>query len=118
MTRAGDNRPTIKTMKTKLILASLLLSNLIACAARSSKGSLVAHEWGTFTSVQEALVSEGLYEREATAMVKTWEDSWFGEQGLRVLYVLPRAWTDRTLPLSIEPKPKEIVRVMVGRAEM
>src|SRR6185295_8646373 len=45
-----------------------------------------------------ALMKEGLYEREATAMVKTWRDSWMEEKGLRVLYVLPRAWTDRILP--------------------
>ena len=65
-----------------------------------------------------ALVQEGLYEREAAAMVKTWRDSWFEEQGLRALYILPRAWTDRVLPIGIEPKPRELVRVMVGRAEM
>ena len=51
-------------------------------------------------------------------MVKTWRDSWFEEDGLRVLYVLPRAWTDRTLPLEMNPAPKELVRVMVGRAEV
>jgi hypothetical protein len=65
-----------------------------------------------------ALVSEGLYEREAQAMVNTWRDSWFEEDGLRVLYTLPREWTDRTLPLSLEPKPRQLVRVMVGRAEI
>jgi len=69
-------------------------------------------------NLQQALVKEGLYEREASAMVKTWDDSWFAEQGVRVLYVLPREWTDRTLPLTLEPKPREVVRVMVGRAEM
>jgi hypothetical protein len=68
--------------------------------------------------LQQALVKEGLYEREASAMVKTWDDSWFGEQGLRVLYVLPGEWTDRILPLTLEPKPREVVRVMVGRAEL
>jgi len=51
-------------------------------------------------------------------MVKTWNDSWFAEDGVRVLYVLPQTWTERTLPLSIEPKPDEIARVMVGRAEV
>jgi hypothetical protein len=65
-----------------------------------------------------ALVKEGLYEREAAAMVKTWKDSWFEEQGLRVLYVLPRTWTDRVLPLTLDPQPQEVVRVMVGRAEV
>jgi hypothetical protein len=68
--------------------------------------------------MRESLVAEGLYEREAAAMVETWRDSWFGEQGVRVLYVLPRDWTDGVLPLSIEPKPRELVRVMVGRAEV
>jgi hypothetical protein len=68
--------------------------------------------------LQQALVKEGLYEREAAAMVKTWDDSWFAEQGLRVLYVLPGTWTDRILPLALEPRPREIVRVMVGRAEL
>lgn len=63
------------------------------------------------------LVQEGLFEREAEAMVNTWRDSWFEEQGLRVLYTLPRSWTDRILPLAIEPPPRELVRVMVGRAE-
>jgi hypothetical protein len=65
-----------------------------------------------------SLCSAGLYRREAQAMVKTWEGSWFAEDGVRVLYILPRAWTDRTLRLSIQPAPKELVRVMVGRAEV
>lgn len=65
-----------------------------------------------------ALVQEGLFEREAAAMVNTWRDSWFEEPGLRVLYTLPRPWTDRILPLAIEPQPRELVRVMVGRAEL
>jgi len=31
---------------------------------------------------------------------------------------LPRACTDETLPMTIKPAPREIVRVMVGRAEI
>ncbi|HKR37211.1 MAG TPA: hypothetical protein VJT10_20355 [Steroidobacteraceae bacterium] len=65
-----------------------------------------------------ALVNAGLYEKEARAMVNTWQDQWFAEEGTRVLYLLPRAWTDRTLQLQISPKPDSIVRVMVGRAEL
>jgi hypothetical protein len=65
-----------------------------------------------------ALVEQGLYEKEAQAMVKTWQDQWFAEEGMRVLYLLPRAWTDRTLPLQVAPRPDSIVRVMVGRAEI
>ena len=65
-----------------------------------------------------ALEQEGLYGPEAAAMVNTWRDSWFGEDGVRVLYMLPRNWADRTLPLSIEPAPDETSRVMVGRSEV
>jgi hypothetical protein len=66
----------------------------------------------------DALTRQGLFAREATAMVETWRDSWFEEQGVRVLYTLSRAWTDRILPLTIEPSPRSLVRVMVGRAEV
>src|SRR5438105_8838159 len=66
----------------------------------------------------ESLVKAGLYPREAAAMVKTWKDSWFEEDGVRVLYLLPRAWTDRTLPLALDPAPRDLARVMVGRAEV
>lgn len=65
-----------------------------------------------------ALVNAGLYEKEARAMANTWQDQWFEEQGTRVLYLLPRAWTDRTLQLRVAPQPDSVVRVMVGRAEI
>ena len=65
-----------------------------------------------------ALVHQGLYAREARAMIKTWQDSWFEDEGVRVLYVLPRGWTDQTLPMNLDPAPRELVRVMVGRAEV
>ena len=51
-------------------------------------------------------------------MVKTWEQSWFAEKGMRVSTSCRAPWTDRVLPLNIKPAPEEIVRVMVGRAEI
>jgi hypothetical protein len=51
-------------------------------------------------------------------MVDTWKHQWFAEEGSRVFYLLPRAWTDRVLPLEVTPKPDRVVRVMVGRAEL
>ena len=70
------------------------------------------------TAMRDALVSKGLFPREATAMVNTWKDTWFSEDGVRVLYVLPRAWTDATLPIQFTPAPRKLVRVMIGRAEV
>jgi hypothetical protein len=68
--------------------------------------------------MQAALTSEGLFSDEAKAMVDTWKDSWFTEEGTRILYILPRQWTDGILPLALTPQPKELTRVMVGRAEI
>jgi len=67
--------------------------------------------------VKQILVGSGLYEREADAMIKTWRNSWF-EEGMRVLYILPRRTTDYVLPLTIAPAPDELVRVLVGRTEV
>jgi hypothetical protein len=69
-------------------------------------------------AIEADLVNQGIYPREAAAMVKTWHDSWFKEQGTRVLYLLPESWTNQTLPLSLTPAPTELKRVMVGRAEL
>jgi len=63
----------------------------------------------------KALTTAGLYEKEAKAMVKTWDSAWFGEDGTRLLYIVPRSRTDELLPLTLDPKPTEIVRVLVGR---
>lgn len=70
------------------------------------------------SKMRAALVADGLYEKEAAAMVKTWDDSWFAESGTRVLYTLPEEWTNGVLPLTVTPAPKELRRVFVGRAEM
>lgn len=66
---------------------------------------------------EKTLAEQGLYEKEAAAMVKTWRDSWF-EEGLRVFYILPRRATDAILPITIKPQPSELARVFVGRAEI
>lgn len=68
--------------------------------------------------VRESLVASGLFEDEAQAMVDTWASSYFLTPGQRVLYVLPRGWTDALLPIQIAPTPDELVRTLVGRVEI
>ena len=63
------------------------------------------------------LVEQGLFPKEAEAMLDTWRDSWF-EPGLRVLYLVPRASADAILPLAITPAPESTARVFVGRMEI
>jgi hypothetical protein len=64
------------------------------------------------------LVASGLYAKEARAMVNTWRTSYFMSDGVRVLFVMPQSWTDRFIPMTIDPRPDELVRVMVGRIEL
>ncbi len=68
--------------------------------------------------LQADLTGAGLRADEASAMIATWRDDWLHDQGLRVLYLLPRPWTDRILPIRFDPPPSELVRVMVGRADI
>jgi hypothetical protein len=66
----------------------------------------------------QLLTGRGLLEKEARAMVKTWSAAWFGEEGTRVLYLLPDDMTAELLPLRVEPKPTSLVRVLVGRHDV
>jgi hypothetical protein len=63
------------------------------------------------------LVAEGLYRREADAMINTWRDTWF-EEGTRVLYIVPKPAVEAMLPLQISPAPVAIARVFVGRMDV
>jgi hypothetical protein len=63
------------------------------------------------------LIAQGLYQDEARAMVETWRSSWF-EEGSRLLYIVPEAFVNEVLPLSISPAPMQTVRVFVGRLEL
>jgi len=70
------------------------------------------------TRMQRALVKEGLSRDEASAMLRTWWDSYFCQPGLRVFWMVPRERTDAILPLTISKQPTSMERVLVGRAEV
>jgi hypothetical protein len=63
------------------------------------------------------LAADGLFDDEARALLNTWELSYFKSTGLRVFFLVPRAWTDFYLPLEIS-QPADVNRVMVGRIEL
>lgn len=79
-------------------------------------------ETSTSEKLGEAMVGllteQGLYEKEARAMVKTWSKDWFTENGTRVLYLVAEPVTDEFLPMKIDPKPDRTVRVLVGRHDV
>ena len=68
-------------------------------------------------AMHQALVKDGLYDDEATAMLATWERAYFQSPGLRLFFVVPRCWTDYYLPIQITGEP-EVTRVMMGRVEL
>jgi hypothetical protein len=69
-------------------------------------------------AMRDVLLAQGLYEKEADAMIRTWDSAWFREEGTRLFYVVPRKLTDDLLPLKIEPTPQETVRVLIGCMEI
>jgi hypothetical protein len=67
--------------------------------------------------LERVLIAQGLYPKEARAMIDTWRDTWF-EEGSRLLYLAPRSAVDAVLPLTITPQPRAVARVFVGRIEL
>ena len=68
-------------------------------------------------SMKHALLTAGLYEDEAEAMLETWSESYYHMPGLRVFYLVPQQWLEYFLPLHIAA-PHELTRVLVGRIDL
>ena len=71
----------------------------------------------------DKLSQTGLFHDEALAMARTWQRGYFQDEGLRVLYVIPRETIDRELPLKVGEFRKKatkvrVVRTFVGRLEL
>jgi len=87
-------------------------------------------------ALASGLAETGLFTDEAYAMARTWQHSWFEDQGMRILCVLPDELVERELPLAVTPQspgflqqangmvpkpsppPEVIARTFVARIEM
>src|SRR5262245_7356744 len=67
--------------------------------------------------MRDGLVKEGLNTDEAEALLNTWDASYFRAHGLRLFFLVPRAWTDYVLPLKTSLSA-DITRAMIGRLEL
>jgi len=91
---------------------------LTGTAAEFDPGAFQAENlWQLRDRMHQAVTAAGLFADEADALLNTWELSYFQSPGLRVFFIVPRAWTDHYLPLSLSI-PAEVTRVMVGRIEL
>ncbi|HWE50954.1 MAG TPA: hypothetical protein VG273_14265 [Bryobacteraceae bacterium] len=125
---SADDRIVVKNLSTEAIPAAILFENHSGKISYRVHGpidsevtlqdSQAAADVNTLRAeVERILVSQGLFPREARAMVKTWGDSWF-EEGMRLFYFLPTSAIDPILPMKIQPAPASIARVFVGRMEI
>lgn len=67
--------------------------------------------------MRDGLTAEGLNVDEAEALLNTWDASYFRSHGMRLFFVVPRAYVDYVLPLksSIDA---DVTRAMIGRLEL
>lgn len=63
------------------------------------------------------LLGAGLYKEEAARVTEIWTREFFRTDGHRMLALLPREKIDALLPLSIDPAPDELVRVLIVHVE-
>lgn len=89
------------------------LTDEASFAAPGLDGSLDA----LTSDLEGMLIAQGLFAAEAHAMLETWRNSWF-EEGSRIFYIVPRAYVDSVLPLTVTPTPTKLTRVFVGRIEL
>lgn len=121
----------LRNAETEPILSALLLESkqgrirfreLPTIASATSQSVTLPANWSTPDAIRGKLLGmltkAGLFEKEAKAMIKTWETAWFSDDGTRVLYLLPESWTNSALPLQVTPAPTNLVRVMVGRHDI
>jgi hypothetical protein len=67
--------------------------------------------------MRAAMREDGLFADEAGALLNTWQLSYFKSPGLRLFFMVPKAWTDWYLPLEVSV-PCEVKRAMIGRLEL
>lgn len=93
-------------------------SPLLEIDARFAEGEYSKTRLGALREeMHRALMDEGLFADEATAMLDTWQLSYFQSHGRRLFFTVPRAWTDHVLPISISV-PHTLERAMLGRIEI
>jgi hypothetical protein len=114
---SGDRIPQVILFENRGGKIGYRLSRDVRRSVTLARPELTANFKSLQQDLEEVLRAEGMYPREARAMVETWKDTWF-EQGTRVFYIVPTAAVDSILPLEITPKPVSVARAFVGRMEL
>ncbi|HMW05617.1 MAG TPA: hypothetical protein PK079_19340 [Leptospiraceae bacterium] len=70
------------------------------------------------TEFKIALESEGLYPKEAEAMLNTWKESYFETKGITIFWIVPESLIQKLLPIEFSIQPHEFKRVFIGRIKI
>ncbi|MEM9190196.1 MAG: hypothetical protein AAGF12_13510 [Myxococcota bacterium] len=70
------------------------------------------------TTLKQEMLTRGLNDAEAEALLQTWDHELFRVTYRRAVYFVPRRNYDRMLPIRIQPRPDELVRVGLGIEEL
>lgn len=68
-------------------------------------------------SMKDALVTEGLFQNEAEAMLATWKKSYFENAGRRIFYIVPSEWLEYHLHVKVTI-PHKLSRAFMGRIDL
>jgi hypothetical protein len=113
----SDGRVAMR-MQDELVIDKSRESQVLAHLSRFSASDYsVANAASLRASIKQQLIAAGLFNDEAEAMLETWRDSYFKQPGMRVLYMVPTAWTGYFLPVRISV-PHKLTRVLVGRIDL
>jgi|HubBroStandDraft_1064217.scaffolds.fasta_scaffold02394_6 hypothetical protein len=125
---SGAGTVTVENRGTEPVPSSILFENRAGRIGYRTAGAIANHVTldapqlnGSIPQLrhdlESALIAQGLFPKEAQAMIETWRDSWF-EEGSRLIYIVPSSTVDAILPLQVDPAPSQTVRVFVGRIEL
>jgi hypothetical protein len=115
--RGNDTFPSVILFERRGEKVGYRIANALQTEAALDPPDLTATVDSLAHDLEGILVTQGLYQDEAQAMIETWRDSWF-EEGSRLLYIVPPEFVNTVLPLTIKPAPTQTTRVFVGRLEL
>lgn len=112
-----DGSTAFRTIPGQKVGAGRLPEITAVPATFEEKEYSIARLGALRSEMHEGLVADGLHSDEADALLNTWDASYFRSHGMRLFFLVPRAWTDYVLPIKTS-LDADIARVMVGRLEL
>ncbi|MBV8878476.1 MAG: hypothetical protein JO332_00795 [Planctomycetaceae bacterium] len=112
-----DGATAFRTLSAQKIRTTTLTPLTTVPATFEAKDYSPARLGALRAEMREGLIADGLNPDEADALLNTWDASYFRSHGMRLFFLVPRAWTDYVLPLKTT-LDADITRVMIGRLEL